>query len=328
MKVLAIQLNQPGDAILTTPAWRWLMGQGHEVHVLVQPISAQLLNTMPGLAGVHPLPRGSFQVSRDIRRWKQFHDVGFDWALVFSRCSERPALWARLSGARLRSALLNENFPKLLSPLKMINEWRRYPRQVAHVVEQHLALAGAPEEEATSARLEYVPAPDALSWRDGWLRDHDLKQRGYLHFHLTARWPSKCWPVEMVREFLELASKELSLPMVITTGPAEFEKNYAREALSSSPKLVSEIGTLQPHQLGAIIEGAAFFLGMDSMPMHLAAALQKPGLALYGSTDSSQWGPWHAPIEVLHPADKNLRMASIFPADVVKNLHRLIGALH
>src|ERR1700677_1039686 len=49
MRILAIQLNQPGDAILTTPALRWLMNQGHEVHALLQPLGAELLRTMPGL---------------------------------------------------------------------------------------------------------------------------------------------------------------------------------------------------------------------------------------------------------------------------------------
>jgi heptosyltransferase-3 len=327
MKVLAIQLNQPGDAILTTPAWRWMMEQGHELHVLVQPVSAQLLKSMPGLGGVHPLPRGSFQISRDIRRWRQFHAIGFDWTLVFSRCSERPALWARLSGAPVRSALLNENFPKLLSPFRMINNWRRYPVNVFHVVEQHLALAGAPAKAAESARLEYHPDTEALAWRDGWLKQNGLKHGGYLHFHLTARWPSKCWPMSHVCDFLAVATKAFPLPLVVTTGPASFEKNYGRQALHDFPKVVSEIGTLQPNQLGAIVEGAAVFLGMDSMPMHLAAALQKPGIALFGSTDSSQWGPWHAPIEVIHPVEKEKRMAAIFPADVVKKLHCVIMGL-
>ncbi len=325
MRVLAIQLNQPGDAILTTPALRWLVRQGHEVHAMVQPLSAELLRTMDGLAGVHPLPRGSFQISRDIRRWNLFRAVDFDWALVFSRCSERPALWAWLSRAPLRSALLNENFPTLLRPLRMINEWRRYPAWPVHVVEQHLALAGADEADKESARLEYTPAAEAVGWHAEWLAQHGLTPGGYLHFHLTARWPSKCWPVGHVRAFLQQAQKELPGPIVISTGPAAFEKQYAAESLAGLSLPVTEIGTLAPHQLGAIIAGAGTFLGMDSMPMHLAAALQIPGLALFGSTNADQWGPWRAKIEVLRTPDPAQRMAAIAPELVVERL-RSLGA--
>lgn len=323
MRVLAIQLNQPGDAILTTPTLRWLVRQGHEVHAMVQPLSAELLRTMDGLAGVHPLPRGSFQISRDIRRWNLFRAVDFDWALVFSRCSERPALWAWLSRAPLRSALLNENFPTLLRPLRMINEWRRYPAWSVHVVEQHLALAGADEADKEFARLEYTPAAEAVGWHAEWLREHGLTSHGYLHFHLTARWPSKCWPVEHVRTFLQRAQKELACPIVVSTGPAEFEKQYAAQSLDGLPLAVTEIGTLAPHQLGAIIAGAGAFLGMDSMPMHLAAALQIPGLALFGSTNADQWGPWRAKIEVIRTPDAAQRMAAIAPELVVERLRSL-----
>lgn len=326
MRVLAIQLNQPGDAILTTPALRWLHRQGHEVHVMVQPVSAELLRTMDGLAGVHALPRGSFQVSRDVRRWQLFRAIDFDWAIVFSRCSERPALWAWLSRAPLRSALLNENFPQLLRPLRMINEWRRYPAWPVHVVEQHLALAGAEQGEVESARLEYTPAAEAVGWHTEWLRQHQLTRGGYLHFHLTARWPSKCWPMEQVRAFLKQAASQVTLPLVVTTGPAEFELQYAKEALANVTPAVSEIGTLLPHQLGAIISGAGVFLGMDSMPMHLAAALQIPGVALFGSTNADQWGPWRSQIEVIRPSDPAQRMAAIPAEAVVERLQSLIAS--
>lgn len=326
MRVLAIQLNQPGDAILTTPTLRWLVNQGHEVHTMVQPVGAELLRTMPGLAGVHPLPRGSFQVSRDIRRWSLFRSIDFDWALVFSRCSERPALWAWLSRAPLRSALLNENFPRMLRPLRMINEWRSYPLWPVHVVEQHLSLAGAAQADVDSARLEYTPAAEAVGWHAEWLQQHKLTRGGYLHFHLTARWPSKCWPAEQICTFLKSAATQIALPIVITTGPAAFEKEYAAQVLAESTPAVAEIGTLEPHQLGVIIDGAGAFLGMDSMPMHLAAALQVPGLALFGPTNADQWGPWRSRIEVIRSSDPAQKMAAVAPELVIERLQHLLAS--
>ena len=126
MRVLAIQLNQPGDAVLTTPALRWLMNQGHEVHALLQPLGAQLLQTLPGLASVEALPRDSIQLVRDIRRTIHYRRLGFDQAIVFSKCSDRPALWALLSGAKKRSGRRRQTLNGLDNHWN--DAWRKAPQ--------------------------------------------------------------------------------------------------------------------------------------------------------------------------------------------------------
>lgn len=318
MKILAIQLNQPGDAILTTPALRWWINGGHEVHVLVQPVSAQLLDTMPGLAGIYPLLRETYQIGRDIRRWRKFSKMGFDWAVVFSHSSERPSLWAFLSGAPKRTAVVLPKFPHLLRQTGWITEWMHHPDWATHTVQEHMALAGAPAREAGGYDLEYSPSKKARLWHDEWLLKKGLLPGKYIHFHLTSRLMEKCWPAEHARKFIQLLP-QLSMPLVVTTGPDLFERQYGREVLSESPKAVKELGTLQPHQLGAIIEKAGAFVGMDSMPMHLAAALGTPGVSLFGPSDPVKWSPWHSPISVVH-SESLASMDSLNPTVVFQAL--------
>src|ERR1700677_637841 len=145
MRILAIQLNQPGDAILTTPALRWLMNQGHEVHALLQPLGAELLRTMPGLGSVEALPRDSFQIARDIRRAIRYRKIHFDWAIVFSKCSDRPALWAAVSGAARRRGLRTPRNGHL-GKIGFINDWREHHALKVHTARQHLFMAGAPDD--------------------------------------------------------------------------------------------------------------------------------------------------------------------------------------
>lgn len=323
MKILAIQLNRPGDAILTTPALRWWINTGYEVHALVQPVSAQLLDTMPGIAGVHPLLRETCQIGRDIRRWRKFSKIGFDWAVVFSHSSERPSLWAFLSGAKKRTAIVLRKYPHFLRQTGWITQWMRHPDWAIHVVEEHLALAGALDSEVAHYDLEYRPSSEARQWHVGWLQDHGLLWGEYIHFHLTARLKEKCWPVGHAIKFLRLL-RQLPLKVVITTGPGAFECDYGNEVLNESSKVVSEIGTLQPHQLGAIIEGSGAFVGMDSMPMHLAAALKIPGVALFGPTDPAKWGPWHSELRVVRSEDSPLSTESISPEKVFFFLQGII----
>ena len=195
MRILAIQLNQPGDAILTTPALRWLTDQGHEVHVLLQPLGAELLQTMPGLASVEALPRNSFQIVRDLRRAIRYRRAGFDRAIVFSKCSDRPALWAAISGARERIGLWTPRNSHL-GRLGFINHWIRDHALGVHTVRQHLSLAGAPPEAEEQARLVYHPPETDRTWAAAWMRERNLKTGDYLLLHIGSRWPSKYWPLE------------------------------------------------------------------------------------------------------------------------------------
>jgi len=293
MRILAIQLNQPGDAVLTGPALRWLMNQGHEVHALLQPLGAQLLETMPGLASVEALPRDSMQLMRDFRRTFRYRGVGFDQAIVFSKCSDRPALWALLSGAKIRSGLRTPRNMHL-GRFGLINDWREDHALKVHTVRQHLFMAGAPDEAAEKLDLEYTPPESEQSWAQDWMRGHGVEGGGYLLLHAAARWPSKYWPMANLVEFVRGARKRLGLPLLVTAGRDAFEVEFTRELLRQAPPDFQEIGTLTVNQLGALLQNAEAFAGVDSMPMHLAAALGKPGVALFGPTDEMTWGPWHS----------------------------------
>ena len=305
MRILAIQLNQPGDALLTTPALRWLMNQGHEVHALLQPLGAELLQTMPGLASVEALPRGSIQLVRDIRRVIRYRSLAFDWAIVFSKCSDRPALWALLSGAKKRTGL-RSNHNARLERLGLINDGHWIFSNV-HTSRHHLLLTGAPEDAADHLNLEYHPPEPERNWAAEWMRRRGLAPGGYLLLHASARWASKYWPMANLAPFIREARRTLNLPLLVTSGRDSFEVAFTRELLAQAPSDHQELGTLTVNQLGALLQNAAAFVGVDSMPMHLAAALGKPGIALFGPTDEKIWGPWHSRLTVLRNDCRCLR---------------------
>jgi heptosyltransferase III len=309
MRILAIQLNQPGDAILTTPALRWLVNQGHEVHVLLQPLGAELLQAMPGLASVEALPRGSIQLVRDIRRTVRYRRIGFDWAVIFSKCSDRPALWAVLSGAKKRTGIVTPH-GRHLGRIGFINDWRDMPFARLHSARHHLYLAGAPDDAADRQKLEYHPPGPDRAWAADWMRRRGLHTGGYLLLHAAARWSSKYWPMANLVQFLRGARKALRLPVLVTAGRDPFEIGFTRELIAQAPPDYEEIGTLTVNQLGALLQNSAGFVGVDSMPMHLAAALEKPGVALFGPTDEKVWGPWHSRLTVLRNDCRCLRQGT------------------
>ena len=106
-----------------------------------------------------------------------------------------------------------------------------------------------------------------------------------------AGWRSKQWPIEYFDELGAILQKEAGIPLVVNAAP------FASLALRHA----------QPHFSGiaGLIHAtrrAAAVVGVDSGPMHLAAALRKPGVAIFGPTDPAINGPYGGSLEVLRAA--------------------------
>jgi heptosyltransferase-1 len=108
-----------------------------------------------------------------------------------------------------------------------------------------------------------------------------------------AGWASKQWPLENYG-LLARQLKDEGLRLVVNIPPG------ARAKLAARPELrIHESG------LPGLIDGtrrAAAVIGVDSGPMHLAAAVGKPGVAIFGPTDPAKNGPFHSKMAVLRSA--------------------------
>src|SRR5439155_20434798 len=97
-----------------------------------------------------------------------------------------------------------------------------------------------------------------------------------------AGWQSKQWPMEHYESLAARLKRELGIPLVLNGPP----------------------GSSLPHESGlpGLIHAtrrAIAVVGMDSGPLHLAAALDKPGVAIFGPTDPQRNGPYRSSLEVL-----------------------------
>ena len=121
-------------------------------------------------------------------------------------------------------------------------------------------------------------------------------RKPYAVIHPAALMDTKRWSAQRFAEFA-LALQELGLSTILTCGPGE-ESRVAEVAHHlSSPQIL--LGLRIP-ELAELIRGARLYAGNDSGPMHLAAAVGTPTVALWGSSDSRRWKPWaveHAVIQ-------------------------------
>lgn len=173
-----------------------------------------------------------------------------------------------------------------------------YTRQVmargTHIIEQNLSLASAVSGHALSAPKVQFPCDPALEEEVG--RDLDDRKVGpFAILNPGAGWGAKQWPAE---RYGYVAKKlgELGLKSLINAGPGEEILARAAEASSDG---AAEALTCSLSELIALTRRSRLFIGGDTGPLHLAAALGVPVVGIFGPTNPARNGPFGTPSVVL-----------------------------
>jgi len=164
---------------------------------------------------------------------------------------------------------------------------RRVAPTSAHLVDQNLELAAALTGQDPGPACFPLPCSTATeTWCDAELRRHRLQDFALLS--PGGGWGAKLWPPESYGELAAALGRE-GLPSLVNFGPGEEELAHGVEQSSA--------GAARPircslGELIALTRRASLFIGGDSGPMHLAAALGVPVVAIFGPTDPARNGPY------------------------------------
>ena len=163
----------------------------------------------------------------------------------------------------------------------------------AHTIQQDLEVlraAGAPADTA-SLRLcipEGLAHQAALRLGAAGIDP----TRPMVLVHPTSRWTFKVWPEGKVAACVRRLCAE-RVQVVLTSGPDDEERRRLARIVEQVAAPVAKFpGTLALSELAAVLASARAFLGVDSAPAHLAAALGIPSVVLFGPTGAFNWGPW------------------------------------
>jgi heptosyltransferase-1 len=161
-----------------------------------------------------------------------------------------------------------------------------------HVVKRNLGLAAAISQQTSAggfagSLFEWSPSDkNAHAWLGAELRRLNLLS----HFAILnpgAGWGAKQWPVQRYAEVARGLGAE-GIRSLVNRGPGEEELARHVEQ-NSNGHAVSASFTIS--QLMAITHKASLFIGGDTGPMHLAALLNIPVVAIFGPTDPARNGP-------------------------------------
>jgi len=134
--------------------------------------------------------------------------------------------------------------------------------------------------EAAEARVEQLLAAAGLA------------RKGFLHVHPTSRWLFKTWTEEKNAALIAALVRD-GHRVVVTSAPDAREKAIVERILAQAGAGVVDLsGQLTLRELAALAARARLFFGVDSAPMHIAAAMGTPVVALFGPSGEHEWGPW------------------------------------
>ena len=263
-RILLIRLRSMGDCLLLTSPVRALKEEfpGFRISVLVESRFADCFDGNPDFDEILSILKKSESLQLLRRRFDLILNLhGGPTSLIYALMARGPHIgFEQFQCGWLYRGLLSAPDPAMHSVEATMTAFREM---------------GVKRQDAPPLRYETrasLAKPD----------------RPYAVLHPGAVMETKRW--EPAR-FAQLARslQDLGLITVLTCGPGEeaVAAEVARDV--SSPRLL--LGLRIP-ELAELIRGAKLYAGNDSGPMHLAAAVGTPVLALWGSSDSRRWRPW------------------------------------
>ena len=167
------------------------------------------------------------------------------------------------------------------------------PMTGTHIVEQNLSLLkgiGFTDSDLKPQLQLHYRENDAQALLT---QDPELKSRPYVVIQPTARQSFKCWDDDKFAEVINHLHS-IGLNVYLTCGPATSEQAQVQRiaSLCNTTPDVRFAGKTTFLQLAALLDHAVLYIGVDSAPMHMAAALGKPQVCLFGATNYQQWRPW------------------------------------
>jgi heptosyltransferase-1 len=305
-RLLIVRLSAMGDVIHTLPAVHALREAFPQAHIgwLIAERWAELL-CAPGASrrgarsALRPLVdevhavnlkawgKSPFSIStlqRAATVWNDVRDAHYD-AAVDLQGAMRSAVLARLSGARVVYGVAEPRE----APASL---W--YTRKVVargrHVIEQNLSVAEALRANRKSSSpdvfLDFPLDPQAEARIGERLAEYGGGELAILN--PGAGWGAKRWPAERYGEVARRLS-ERGVRSILNYGPGEEELVRGAESASGG---TARAMSCTITELIALTRRARLFVGGDTGPLHLAAALRVPVVAIYGPTDPARNGPY------------------------------------
>lgn len=301
-RILVIRLDRIGDVVLSTPVLQALRTAYPDAFLamMVRPVCRELLDGHPALNeviiydkdGRHRSLLGTIAFAQRLRRYR------FETAIVLhpsNRSHWIPWLTGiptRIGYDRKSAWLLTHRLP------------HRKQEGAKHEAEYALEMLQAFGIEPPAPKPVIPVRPPAVQRVDQLLREQGIDAAcGLIAIHPSASCISKRWMPERFAQVADRLIEERALQVVLVAGPEDVAHTVAVER-GMRHRPLNLAGKLSVGELAALLARCRLLLSNDSGPVHIAAAVGTPAVAIFGRNQRglspARWGPLGPGHVVLH----------------------------
>jgi heptosyltransferase I len=316
-KILLIKLSAVGDVVQSFPLLNKLQQRypAAQLDWLVTPAIAELLRHNPAISNVIVFDREQWSApwrltpfASSARLAAQLKRTGYD-LVIDLQGQLRSAIFARLTSAPVRIGFdrpraqswekSERKFPadarKHAWQGAREGSWLAYTNRIAvpnidvHAVDRYLSVGAMLGLDDSAADFSF-PIPEEASGRIDALTDY----YGIAEKKLAVIAPGTVWETKEWRSdgFAKVARHLLRKGFAVTLVGSEREHDVCGRVATLAPGAINLAGDTTLSELAALIERAAICVTNDSGPMHLAVALGRPVVSIFGPTDPVWAGPY------------------------------------
>lgn len=292
-RILLIRRDGIGDMLNTTSALASLRMSYPDSRIIVacRPVQAELLKHNPDLDETVVL--ASDRLTDRIKFMREVRHLKPDLAVAVQNASFCN-LVAAVSGARSRLGWQGKRFSSLLS----IRVPYRYRKGEVHETRRNLDLVSEVCDRLAPARLRLVLTEEEREiGRERIIEAGIDPERSWCAIHPGGSSWDKLWRADGYAQIGDRLTRRYGLQVAIILGPGE-----DRVAEEIALRMRFKPALIRPEDvrtLASVIAHIPLLICNDSGPMHIAAALEVPTLAIFGPTDHVRWAPLSGRAQVI-----------------------------
>ena len=268
MKFLIIRFSSIGDIVLTTPVVRCLKKQlpGAEIHFLIKPQFKTVVAHNPYIDKIHVLQEDWDKMIGELKEEQFDHIIDLHHNLRTLRVKK---------ALKVPSTSFNKlNVEKFIF-VKL--KWNVMPK--VHIVDRYMETVSQFGVRNDGAGLDYfIPKEEDVQQKD-IPASHQL---GYIAIVIGASFYTKKLPIYKLQELCQ----NIDHPVILLGGKEEFEEGEAISKVDPV-KVYNSCGKFTLNESADLIRKSKLVIAHDTGLMHIAAALKKPVIAIWGSTTPS-----------------------------------------
>ena len=294
-------MNHLGDTLLMTPTIRFLREKYPDarIDVLVRSGCEAMLHGNPDINHVIPVARPektkrtlAAGLSEFANAFSKLFLRRYDYAFDLSN-SDRAKFWIALSCSKVRA--INKVNQQFGWKRVLFNQFSKFDWTRSHqVLKDFRTVAEVLDRPAEPGPLVF--RPQASFARIGDRLPWNPEDQATVVIHPTTRWPYKQWLPERWAAVADEVSRSSEMKVLFSCGLDTVEIEHVEQILNlAKEKHGFTRGRISLDELAWVLGQSHMYLGVDTVAMHLSAAMGTPTIGLFGKSRISAWGPWNCP---------------------------------